>query len=213
LVKKQCTADHLYQILLVLFHTTIIKTQVKQKMTMSIRTLVDYSDLYEHEPVGPLTPLNLDGEQYRSNLYLQLDDPTLPDNLSIWELHRLIDYPQTGSISVHLRAVLPDDLQWLINRTYFRSKVVHALDRTYQFRWENPSNRLISLVCDEVGAIQQGHSGLEDMINDENLKYLKMCIDIKCDNCVVHGFPCSNLAVYGFGNFNLDCLFKHPNFV
>lgn len=177
-------------------------------MTTTVRTLVDYSDI-----VGPHTPQTLDGEQYRANLYRQLDDPTLPLNLSIWELRRLIDYPQTGNISVHLAAVLPDDLQWLIYRTYFSSKVVPALERTYQFRWENPSDRLKNLVCDEVGAIQQGHSGLEDMIEDENLQYLTLCTDIKCDNCIYYGFPCTNLAVYGFNNYRMDCLFKYPNFV
>lgn len=49
---------------------------------MASRTLVDYSDL-DHIPITDA--------QYRANLYNQIRDPSLPDDLTIPELERIVD--------------------------------------------------------------------------------------------------------------------------
>ena len=70
---------------------------------------------------------------------------------------------------------------------------------TGDFIWENPSDELKQL-CQDTGCIQQGHHGLEDMIEDHNMWAFKNCCESKCSNCKIYGFPCGNLAMHGFQN-------------
>jgi hypothetical protein len=162
--------------------------------------LVDNSDL-DFQPIS--------AEQYRSNLYNQLRDPTLPDDLSTWELESLID-GHSKPISKAIR-VLPDDMQWLIYKTYWSTHVMRDLVATHEFRWYMPSDRLIELCTVDPGTIQQGHSELEDMIEDHNMWAWNFCVGGHCGNCAHHGFPCTNLATYGFNNIAI-CELWQPNF-
>ncbi len=93
---------------------------------------------------------------------------------------------------------LPEDLQWVIWRKYFENHVISDLYGSYQHRWEQPSPRLLEL-CKDIGCVQQGYSELEDLIEDENMWCWQACTESKCANCVHWGFPCMNLAEYGFG--------------
>lgn len=106
---------------------------------------------------------------------------------------------------------LPEDVQWYIWRTYVKDHLTQDLIDSYEFVWHEPSDRLKSLVSCDPGAIQHGHHELADMIEDENMWAYHECVSNKCENCKHYGFPCSNLAVYGFENPHLDCLF-HANF-
>ena len=106
--------------------------------------------------------------------------------------------------------VFPGDIQWLVWRTFFSRFVVGEIQRTYNFRWKDPSQMLIDL-CKDLGTIQQGHHELEDMIRDENMWAWKICSSDRCANCEHFGFPCTNLAHFGFNNEKLECLWQ-PNF-
>lgn len=170
-------------------------------------TLVDYSDI----PFAPISD-----EQYRDNLYYQIGNPYLPQDLSIEELEDIIDRPRLPKVyDAEMKKedilILPDDLQWIIWKTYFSKFVSVQIVSDHKFVWENPSQNLISL-CKDVGCIQQGHHCLEEMIEDENMWAYEHCMDIHCDNCKVFGFPCSNLAHYGFQNSAI-CELWEPNFV
>jgi hypothetical protein len=183
---------------------------------MASSTLVDYSDL-------DFYPITID--QYRANLFNQIRVPGLPDNLTVEELEAILDEPWPSqrpqlpppppsawrNIVQEMNVVLPEDLLWVIWKTYSSSFVMKEIVSSQKFVWENPSARLISL-CKDKGCIQQDHSGLEDMIEDENMWALKDCQEIQCANCKTHGFPCGNLAWYGFRNDFLTELWE-PNFV
>ena len=106
--------------------------------------------------------------------------------------------------------VLPDDIQWLVWRTFFTRFVVDEIARTYTFAWKDPSDTLVEL-CKDPGVIQQGHHELEDMIEDEDMWAWNTCIGDKCKNCVHYGFPCDNLAHFGFRNENIEMIWQ-PNF-
>lgn len=103
---------------------------------------------------------------------------------------------------------LPEDVQWYIWRIYGREYVMAELFNNYEFVWHKPSDRLKSLVRCDQGAIQHGHHELTDMIEDHNMWLYHDCVSSKCENCSQYGFPCSNLAMYGFQNPHLNCLFK-----
>ena len=183
---------------------------------MASSTLVDYSDL-------DFSPISVD--QYRANLFNQIRIPGLPDDLTVEELEEILDDPWPhrrvklpssnrevwGSVIEKMNAVLPDDLLWVIWKTYNSSFVMKELISSQKFLWENPSARLKALSKDK-GCIQQGHSGLEDMIEDENMWVWKDCTEGACQNCEHHGFPCANLAWYGFGSDFIEGLWE-PNFV
>jgi len=171
--------------------------------------LVDYSDL-DFQPCSD--------DQYRANLYYQIKDPTLPCDLSISELEHILDLRNRpfipklnkGEMDIQTLLNLPDDIQWLIWKIYFSKNVLKELQVEYDFVWRNPSDNLIDL-CKDVGCIQQGHHELEEMIEDHNMWAYDHCCEIKCDNCIIYGFPCANLAHYGFENMRLDGLWQ-PNF-
>jgi len=106
---------------------------------------------------------------------------------------------------------LPEDILHLIWQKYYSTFVMDDFMKNLDFVWRNPSERLIML-CQDNGTIQQGHSCLEDMIEDENMWVWRICTNNKCLNCKHHGFPCLNLASYGFENEKLKLLWK-PNFI
>ena len=106
---------------------------------------------------------------------------------------------------------LPDDIQWYIWKIYRSNHVMSELFNNFEFVWHNPSDRLKSLVSCDHGAIQHGYHELADMIEDHNMWAYNSCVNDKCMNCQAYGFPCTNLAAYGFQNMELDCLF-HANF-
>ena len=60
---------------------------------MASRTLVDYSDL-DHLPITDA--------QYRANLYNQIRDPSIPDDLTTLELERIVDEIARGCPEFHL---------------------------------------------------------------------------------------------------------------
>lgn len=107
--------------------------------------------------------------------------------------------------------VFPHDIQWYIWKTYFSKFIVKEIINSFDFVWRNPSDRLVD-ICKDVGTVQQGHTELEEMIEDHNMEYWHGCVNGHCPNCDDYGFPCTNLAVYGFNNDKLDCLWK-ANFV
>jgi len=164
-------------------------------------TLVDYSDI-------DFTPIS--DEQYCANLYNQIRDPELSDDLSVEELEAIIDGPPQ-SLCSEMNTVLPDDILWLIWKTYNSTFVMKELISSQKFIWATPSPRLIQLCTGDKGCIQHSHHELEDMMDDENRRYLSFCVDIKCENCKHYGFPCANLAWYGFRNDFLEGLWD-PNF-
>lgn len=102
---------------------------------------------------------------------------------------------------------IPEDIYIIIYKKLFSQTVLIELIDSYDFIWRNPSNSLIDL-CDDIGTIQQGYHELEDMIIDENMWAYKSCIENQCENCSTYGFPCSNLAYYGFNNIKLECLWS-----
>ena len=106
---------------------------------------------------------------------------------------------------------LPEDILIIIWKKVYSQTVVPEVIQSFEFVWRDPSDRLIEL-CNDTGTIQQGHHCLEDMIEDHNMWCFENCVENSCDNCVHYGFPCSNLAFYGFENPKLDCLWQ-PNFV
>jgi hypothetical protein len=172
-------------------------------------TLVDYSDL-DFQPIS--------SEQYEANLHRQIALPNLPLDLSVKQLEGILDernqprsYLPKMIHSGYNISPLIEDIQWLIWKTYNSTFVMKELVLSQKFLWELPSRRLIS-VCKDPGCIQQGHSGLEDMIEDENMWAWKACQETKCVNCKLHGFPCATLAWHGFRNDYLEELWE-PNFV
>ena len=106
---------------------------------------------------------------------------------------------------------LPEDVQWYIWKIYGKTHIMNDLINSFEFVWHEPSDRLKQLVSCDKGAIQHGHNELSDMIDDENMWAWNSCINGHCQNCTTYGFPCTNLAMYGFDNPNLDRLF-HANF-
>ncbi len=172
-------------------------------------TLVDYSDL-DFQPIS--------SEQYAANLHRQIALPNLPLDLSVKQLEGILD--ERTQAHPYLPKMIPsdydispllDDIQWLIWKTYNSTFVTKEIVSSQKFLWENPSARLKAL-CRDKGCIQQGHSGLEDMIEDENMWAWKNCTEGACGNCQYHGFPCANLAWYGFRNDFIEGLWE-PNFV
>ena len=63
---------------------------------MAFRTLVDYSDL-NHTPITD--------DQYRANLYNQIRDPSLPDDLTTPELERIVDEIARRCPEFHIQEV------------------------------------------------------------------------------------------------------------
>ena len=172
-------------------------------------TLVDYSDL-DFQPIS--------SEQYAANLHRQIALPNLPLDLSVNQLEGILD--ERTQTRPYLPKMIPsdcnisplsEDIQWLIWKAYNSTFVMKELISSQKFLWEHPSPRLIQLCTRDKGCIQHGHHELEDMMDDENRQYLSICVDTKCDNCQVHGFPCANLAWYGFRNDFLEGLWD-PNF-
>jgi hypothetical protein len=178
-------------------------------------TLVDYSDL-DFAPIAD--------EQYRDNLYHQIRLPNLPDDLTVEDLEGILDnralapkLPKKlkGEIAPTVLEVLPADIQWKIWRVFYSTFVMPELFASQKFIWENPSERL-KILCQDKGVIQNGirngvtfsYSGLDEMIEYENMWAWNYCMQGHCTNCVVHGFPCSNLVVFGFNNLNIDSLWK-----
>lgn len=176
-------------------------------------SLVSYADI-DFAPVSE--------EQYRANLYYQIHDNSLPDNLSIRELEYILD-EQNNQLPPSLPKILkgtlnpvellnlPGDIQWLIWKTYNSTFVMKELVSSQKFLWENPSQQLKNL-CQDIGCIQQGHHCLEEMIEDHNMDAWNHCVEEHCMNCQHFGFPCSNLATYAFQNPSIAELW-HPNFV
>ena len=103
---------------------------------------------------------------------------------------------------------LPDDVQWYIWNIYKKAHVLPELLGNKSFLWSDPSERLVSLVSCDVGAIEHGHHELHDMIEDHNMWAYHECVSGRCANCEVNGFPCRNLACYGFENMNMEGLFQ-----
>ena len=116
----------------------------------------------------------------------------------------LLRGPEQRSQREAILGNLPEDLQWYIWRMYFKQHVVPDFYGEYHHTWENPSDRLLDL-CRDKGCIQQGASELEDLVEDENKWAWDICVHGKCANCAYHGFPCYNLAEYGFQNPRLGC--------
>ena len=63
---------------------------------MASRTLVDYSDL-DHIPITDA--------QYRANLYNQIRDPFISDDLTITELERIVDEIARRCPEFHIQEV------------------------------------------------------------------------------------------------------------
>ena len=99
---------------------------------------------------------------------------------------------------------LPEDLQWYIWRKYFQQHVISDFYGKFRHSWQCPSDRLLDL-CRDKGCIQQGHSELEDLVEDENMWCWNSCVSGKCENCAHYGFPCHNLAEYGMEIPRLGC--------
>src|SRR6056300_523882 len=106
---------------------------------------------------------------------------------------------------------LPNDVQYLIWRSYYSKFVLTHIINCFDFVWRNPSDRLLEL-CKDIGTIQQGHIEIYEMIEDHNMRCWYECVNNKCRNCEEYGFPCTNLAIHGFNNVRLDCLWT-PNFI
>jgi len=174
-------------------------------------TLVDYSDL---DSSAMCTT-----EQYRANLYYQIRDSSLLDNLSINELERIIDLHDrpvvpkfiSGEMNPLDLQNLPNDIQWLIWKVFYSNNVIGELHDRQDFIWRNPSENLKNL-CKDKGCIQQRYHELEEMIEDHNMWAWKDCTEDKCLNCKAFGFPCANLAWHGFQNYFIEGLWE-PNFV
>ena len=105
---------------------------------------------------------------------------------------------------------LPEAVQYNILKKISNETWVHDISAKHKFVWTNPSERLIEL-CKDTGSIQQGHHELDEMIDDCNMWAYKACVNEKCENCKMYGFPCLNLSHYGFENVHL-CGIWNPNF-
>jgi len=103
---------------------------------------------------------------------------------------------------------LPEDVQWYIWRIYVREHLTRDLINSYEFIWNEPSDRLKSLISSDKGAIQHGAHELADMIDDQDMWAYHTCVRGKCENCTQYGFPCMNLANYGFRNDKLTAVFQ-----
>ena len=107
---------------------------------------------------------------------------------------------------------LNEDVVWYIWKIYNTNHVLDELMKTYDSVWRDPSLHLQCLVCDDMGSLQHKHNDLWEMIEDHNMHFYNECIDEKCPNCQVYGFPCANLAAYGFENEKLGSIWTHVNF-
>jgi len=103
---------------------------------------------------------------------------------------------------------LPEDVQWYIWRIYVKEHLARDLINSYEFIWHEPSDRLKSLMAPDKGAIQHGAHELTDMIEDEDMWVYRNCVGEKCENCSHYGFPCLNLAYYGFRNEKIAGMFQ-----
>lgn len=104
---------------------------------------------------------------------------------------------------------LPEGCQYLIWKSFNSKYVLDELVTKADFVWRNPSLRLVRL-CKDPGCLQLGHSELEDMIEDDRMWAWNNCTKRACDNCRFYGFPCLNLAHYGFNNGNIPFVFVYP---
>jgi hypothetical protein len=176
--------------------------------TSTMNALMNFSQ--EFDPVVPTTyEQQLACEKERQSVYLKLSKYNLPTNLSTWELYRI---SRTGisPIDIHMRIILPDELQQLVYRSFFKTKVMFELKKCHQTVWYEPSRSLKDLVCNETGAIQQGYSELELLMSNEY--HLNECIYFRCYECITDGFPCHKTCLHGFKNIFLLNIFKYPNF-
>lgn len=107
---------------------------------------------------------------------------------------------------------LNEDVIWYIWKLYNTHHVLEELVRNPKHIWKNPSETLIELTCNDVGALQHNHNDLWEMVEDHNLHYYYDCVSSKCLNCQEYGFPCANLSYYGFNNDDITSIWKHANF-
>lgn len=83
----------------------------------------------------------------------------------------------------------------------------------YPSIWNHPSDRLLKLLPkSEIGIIQKGHVDWDfycpQPCKDNECSYCSIwdsCYYNYCGNCHHHGFPCTNLVVYGDFDSSLDC--------
>jgi len=101
---------------------------------------------------------------------------------------------------------LPEHVQWYIYKTLHTHTVLDELVRTSDFVWRNPSDRLKELTTPDPGSLQVGFNDLPDMIEDNHFWAYNLCVRNQCENCQHYGFPCANLADFGFQNPHLEHL-------
>jgi len=101
---------------------------------------------------------------------------------------------------------LPEDVMWFIYKKYWSIHVIDELLRGQTFTWKNPSENLKKLCSCDRGSIQFGYNDLWEILEDEELLLLGECLHGTCANCQEYGWPCANLATYGFENEGLTGL-------
>ena len=106
---------------------------------------------------------------------------------------------------------LPDDIQWYIWKMLYSQTVVNDIVSKHESVWDDPSDRLLDL-CKDPGCMTMSYAKdeLRDLIEDENMWCWHACVDSDCANCRSYGFPCDNLAMYGFQDMKLARQWKAP---
>jgi len=95
---------------------------------------------------------------------------------------------------------LPEDILWFIYKKYWSVHVIPELSQSQRFIWKNPSENLKTLCSCDKGSIQFGSNDLWEMLEDHYLLLLDDCLHGECPNCKHYGWPCVNMATYGFEN-------------
>ena len=83
-------------------------------------------------------------------------------------------------------------------KIYNTHNVLDELMSRTGFTWYKPSQRLMSLVSCDLGALQHNHTDLDQMIEDHNMWVYHECVQLRCMDCAEYGFPCHYLAERGF---------------
>lgn len=115
-------------------------------------------------------------------------------------------YLRTGGTQGKDMNPLNEDVMWYIYRTYWGVHVMKELIQTQTFLWREPSENLKNLCSKDPGCIQFGYNDLWEMIDDEFAIPLDECLHGECANCQTYGWPCANMATYGFKNEGLEGL-------
>lgn len=114
---------------------------------------------------------------------------------------------------------LPEELERNIWSCYFERHVLNDIKKTEPI-WHNPSQNLLDS-CQDIGCIQHLYTDLERTLYYNSTKWCNIafrdvvrreCFDNLCDNCLVHGFPCTNARYHGGLHPSLDCFWNMDHY-